>query len=76
MKKKELEKLGRKLSGKGYVFHPIILTLWNDDEELPEYAKDLVIQKLEPPKPHIIYMSAEGKKLWNKALGEYFDNNK
>lgn len=71
MKKKELDKLGRTLSGNGYVFHPTLLTLWNDDEELPEYAKDLVIQKLEPPKPHIIYTSAEGEKLWNKALEEY-----
>ena len=76
MKKQKLYKLGRKLSGRGYVFHPTILTLWDDDEELPEYAKDLVIQKLELPNPHIIYTSAEGERLWNEALKDYFNNHK
>lgn len=41
MNKKELDKLGRELSGRGYVYHPMLLDLWKDGEELPEYAKHL-----------------------------------
>lgn len=52
----------------GFMTHSMILEIYNDKEEIPQEALDLMCYKKDPC-PHIImYMSEEGMKRWNNLL--------
>lgn len=57
-----------KKSKEGYMTHSLLLQLWKEDEEVPEYAEKLLWHPPEPPRPIEIYMGIEGMKHMNELF--------
>lgn len=70
MKKKEaLEYLEKMKNRKGYITHSILLSIYNEEENIPDnFVKNVVVHKLEKPKPLTIYTGTNNIEAFNKAL--------
>lgn len=59
----------------GYIVHPSLLTLYKEDEEIPdEYLREdscLFWMKPELPKPYVMYLGEEGMKIMNDLFRQY-----
>jgi len=55
----------------GYITHSLLLSLYNDDEEIPDFIIDLACHKPEPPKMFQLYMSPKMYKEFSRACEDF-----
>ncbi len=67
IKKQAIKFLKKKLKA-GYLTHSILLNLYADTDEIPEDFLCLCWDEFSPPKPYVIYTSAQVKELFENNL--------
>ena len=72
MKKAEVIKYAKEKRKQGWMFHSMLLEIFNDEEEIPETFVDLVCHKPFVSRPTVIYGSATAIDLMNNAMQEYW----
>lgn len=64
-----------KKSKEGYLTHSMLLDIYEEDEEIPDYVQYVLYSWPEKPKPIIIYTGLNGMKqwesIWENLLKQY-----
>jgi hypothetical protein len=71
MTKAEVLKYCKEKSDEGYMTHLLLLELFEDNEEIPDFFVDLVCHKPDPPKLFILFGSIGMIEQINQACVDY-----
>lgn len=71
MKKAEVLKYCAEKAEEGYLTHLLLLDIYSDEDEIPDEMVNLICHLPEPPKPFILFGSAEMIKNINEACEGY-----
>lgn len=73
MTKAEVLKYCKEKSKEGYITHNLLLELFDNDEEVPEFFVELVCHLPEPPKQLMMTMSQELYNSFNQTCEDYWN---
>ena len=74
MKKAEVIRYLEEKDSEGYLTHPLMLQIYEDDEDIPDYVIDMICYKPKPTEPFIIYCGEIGMDAIRQAAEEYINS--
>ena len=74
MKKAEVIRYLEEKDSEGYLTHPLMLQIYEDDEDIPDYIIDMICYKHISPEPFIIYCGEIGMDAINEAVEAYLNS--